>query len=135
MARIRSERKNDAPFRTPRRTRRPSPASRRIVLPSLPIRLAMSFSLNVFLIFFLNDDLVAIARRIADAELFRDFDTGYPDDAAVPDEQRNAVAALGVDFTINEEILQLFLLRKAEGLETISFASVPDDEVWLRRVR
>src|SRR3989442_13045402 len=99
MARARSARKNDAPLRMPRRKRCESPASLRMVAPSLAIRLAIAFSLNVFLIFFLNDDLIAIARRIADPELLRDFDAGHPDDDCVPDQQRSTAAALDVTFT------------------------------------
>src|SRR5712691_7871445 len=132
MARARSARKNDAPLRMPRRKRWESPASLRMVAPSLAMRLAIAFSLNVFLIFFLNDDLVAIARRIADPELLRDFDAGHPDDDFVPDEQRNAVAALDVDFTINKEILQLFLVSEAEGLKAIAVAAIAHGEAGRR---
>src|SRR5437773_4332223 len=128
MARIRSVRKHDAPLSTPRRMISPSPASWRMLWPSLAIRLAIAFSLKAFLSFFLNRNLVELAGGSGDFERFRDFNAADPHDRAVPNQQRNAVADLGRNFTINQEILQLFLLGHAEGLKAIAPAAVADGE-------
>src|ERR1700737_174658 len=127
MARIRSAMKKDVPLRTPRRKISPLPASLRIVAPSLSIRLAICLSLNAFLILFFNRNLVPLALS-RDLEGLGDLHACQQDDLAVPQHERNPVAEFARNFTINQEILQLFLVAHAEGLETVAFAAVADDE-------
>src|SRR5438128_5778000 len=106
MARIRSARKNDAPFRTPSRNTSAPPASLRMLDPSLSMRLAICFSLNAFLIRLLvNRNLVEIAAA-GDFEGFRDLHSGHADNFSAPEEQRNSVAGFNRDCTINQKILQ-----------------------------
>src|SRR2546423_5684750 len=131
MARIRSARKSDAPLRTPRRKTSALPASLRMSAPSFAIRRAICLSLNAFLTRFFNGNLVQIAAA-RHFEGLGDLDAGDADDSAAPDEQRNPVARFDGDFTINQEILQLFLLFHAERLELVARPSISDRE---RRVR
>src|SRR5438445_11919897 len=134
MARNRSARKSAVPLRTPRRKRSPLPASLRISAPSLSIRLAICFSLNAFLIFFLNGNLVDLS-SLAHLERLGDLHARQEDDLSTPQHERNSVAGLARDFTINQEILQLFRLWHAEGLETVAVAAVADGELGPRILR
>src|SRR5690349_999031 len=131
---MRSARKNDAPLRTPRRKISALPASLRMPLPSLAIRFAICFSLNSFLTRFFNENLVLIASA-GDLECFRDLHAGDAYDFVLPDEKRNSVAGLDRDFTINQKILQLFLLRHPQRLEPIARPSISHDERWIRSSR
>src|SRR5262249_51152818 len=101
MARIRSARKNDAPFSTPSRNTSAFPASLRIRVPSLPMRRAICFSLKAFLTRFFNGHLVQIAAAAGDFEGFRDLHPGHADDFSAPDDERDSVAEFERDFTIN----------------------------------
>src|ERR1700737_4241178 len=130
MARIRSAMKKDGPLRTPRRKISPLPASLRIVAPSLSIRLAICLSLNAFLILFFNGNLVHLALS-RDLEGLGDLHACQQDDLAAPQHERNPVAEFARNFTINQEILQLFLVAHAEGLETVAVSSVADGEFRL----
>src|SRR6266851_5736257 len=123
MARIRSARKKEVPLRTPRRKTSPLPASLRIAAPSLSIRL----SLNAFLIRFFNGNLVHLALA-CDLEGLGYLHARQQDDLAPPQHERNPVAEFARNFTINQEILQLFLTAHAEGLETVAVAAVADGE-------
>src|SRR5581483_2462325 len=127
MARIRSARKQDAPLSTPRRKTSPLPASARISAPSFRTRRAICRSLNAFLIRRFNGYLVQLAAA-RDLDGFRDLHTAHAGDGSMPYEQRKPVADLEGDFTINQEILQLFLPLHAEGLEAIALAAVADGE-------
>src|SRR5438876_4176256 len=136
MARIRSARKNDAPFSTPNRNTSAFPASLRMSDPSLSMRRAICFSLNAFLTFLLlNRNLVEIAAVVGDFERFRNFHSGHADNFSAPDEQRNSVAGFNRDFTINQKILQLFLMRHAQWLKSIACSSIADREDWFRSFR
>src|SRR5437762_1229886 len=103
MARIRSARKKEAPFRTASRKMSTLPASLRICPPSLAIRRAICFSLNAFLIRFFNGNLVQLAAAVADFEGLGDLDARQQHDLSSPEQQRNAIAGLARDFTINQE--------------------------------
>src|SRR5204863_4822609 len=106
MARSRSPRKQVAPLSTPRRKTGVAPASLRISAASLSTRLAICFALNA-LRSFLDGDLVAVAFALGDFEFLGDFNTGHPDDRAIPDQQGNRIADACRDFTINEDVFQL----------------------------
>src|SRR5260370_38510463 len=101
VAALRSARKKEVPLRTPRRKISPLPASLRIVAPSLSIRLAICFSLNAFLIRFLNDNLVRLALA-RDLEGFGDLHARQQDDLASPQHERNPAADFARTFTINQ---------------------------------
>src|SRR2546430_11967676 len=106
MARIRSARKHDVPLSTPRRRTSASPASSRMRSPSAATRLAISLAVNARLIFVartFQPNLVEIARA-GDAEPLGYLDARHPGDRAVPEEQRDAVADVGRDFTINQKV-------------------------------
>src|SRR5712692_10393861 len=109
----------------PRRKTSDLPASWRISAPSLPIRLAICFSLKAFLIRFLNSNLVELA-PLADFEELGDLYAGQQHDLSAPQHERNPVAELARNFTINQEILQLFLARHAERLESVAVAAIAD---------
>src|SRR5437773_6051201 len=98
-----------------------------MVAPSLSIRLAICFSLNAFLIRFLNGNLIHLALA-RDLEGFGDLHARQKDDLATPQHDRNPVAEFARNFTINQEILQLFLAAHAEGLKAVAFAAVADGE-------
>src|ERR1700746_2583667 len=130
MARIKSARKNDAPFRTPRRKSSDLPASLRMVFPSLAMGRAICLSLNSFLTRFFNQNLVLIAAP-GDLECLGDLHAGDAYDFVLPDEQRNSVAGLDGDFTINQKILQLFLPIHAERLKPIAWTAISYREDWI----
>src|ERR1051325_6356497 len=128
MLRSRSAIRQDVPLRMPRRNTSESPASARMAAPSFATRLAISLALKAFLILLLrNHDLVerGAVRRF---ELFGDLHARDPDDRTVPDEQRNAIAKLSSNLTINQEVFQCFLTLHAEGLEAVALAAVPHHE-------
>src|SRR6266849_5561912 len=127
MARMRSARKQQVPFRTPRTNTEPFPASARSSPPSVSIRLAIFLAVIDFLIFVFKPYLVAIARVRGKLELLRHSDAGHPDDLALPHDQGDAITELGGDFTINQHVLQLFLERQPEGLEPIAWTAAADD--------
>src|SRR5437764_9663311 len=130
MARIRSARKQEVPLSTPRRRTPSSPASSRMRAPSAATRLAISLAVNARLIFVartFQPNLVKIARA-GDAEPLGDLDAADPGDGAVPEKERNPIPDVGGDFTINEEVFQLFVRGEAEGLETVAGAAVADKE-------
>src|SRR5687767_13825937 len=70
-----------------------------------------------------------------DLEPLRDLDSRDPDDLSIPDEQWNPVPILGADFTINQKILQFFVVWHSEGLKAIAGATVADREVFCRPQR
>src|SRR5918911_3836063 len=132
MARRRSARKHEVPLSTPRRRTSASPASSRMRAPRAATSLPISLALKARLIFFVRTfqpNLVEIARA-RDAEPFGDFDAGDPGDRAVPEEEGNPIADVGGDFTINEEVFQLFVGGGAEGVEAVAVAAVADGECW-----
>src|SRR5258708_6307543 len=96
-----------------------------MVAPSLSIRLAICLSLNAFLIRFFNGNLVHLALA-RDLEGLGDLHACQKDDLATPQHERNPVAEFARNFTINQEILQLFLTAHAEGLEAVAVAAVAD---------
>jgi len=51
-----------------------------------------------------------------------------PDDDAVPNDEGDSVSRTGVDFTINEDVFELFLGRKSQRLEAVAVSAVPDCE-------
>src|SRR5712691_9502780 len=112
MARTRSARKHDVPFRTPSRNTSAGPVSLRICFASASIRRAIFLALYVLLIF-----LVRILQDHLEAHLesLRNLEAADPNDLIVPDQQRNAVADFGGDFTINQKILQLFVAEAITG--------------------
>src|SRR5437762_1822549 len=134
MARIRSARKHEVPLRTPRRRTPSSPASSRMRAPSAATRLAISLAVNARLIFVartFQPNLVKIARA-GDAEPLGYLDAPDPRDGAVPEKEWNPIPDLSRDFTINEEVFQLFVRGEAERLEAVAVAAVADEEAGLR---
>src|SRR5207302_1214253 len=72
---------------------------------------------------------VAVCGRVAgDLERLGDRDPRDPDDLAVPEEKRDAVALFDGDLAIDEEILELLLAAETEGAETVALAAVADGE-------
>src|SRR5258708_17915688 len=128
MARKRSARKQDVPLRSPRRNTGPFPASARSSLPSASMRLAIFLALIDFLIFFLKPYLVAIARAGSHFESLRHVDARNPDDLTHPFDQGNPIPDHGGDFTINQHVLQLFLVWQAEGLKAVAGTPASNDE-------
>src|SRR5712692_6577081 len=128
IARSRSDRNRAVPLRTPRRKTSPLPASLRISAPSLAIRFSICFSVNAFLIFFFNGNFVHLS-SLAHLEHLGDLHARQEDDLSTPQHERNSVAEFARDFTINQEILQLFLFSHAEGLEAVAVAAVADREL------
>src|ERR1043166_5824431 len=119
MARMRSARKHEVPLSTPRRKTSASPASSRIRAPRAATRLAISLALKARLIFVVRTfqpNLVKIARA-GDAEPLGDLDAAHPGNGAVPEKERNPIPDAGGDFTINQEVFQLFVRGEAEGVE------------------
>ena len=53
-------------------------------------------------------DLVENPASTGDFESLRNFHPGDPGDLAVPEEERDAIALLGGDFTINEQVFEFF---------------------------
>src|SRR5687767_9993081 len=99
MARSRSPRKQVVPFRIPRRNTSESPASFRIVLPSLSTWLAIRLAVNFRLIltFFgrairLRPDLIQHTGGIGHLEGLRDRHSSGPDDFIVPKQQGDLIA-------------------------------------------
>src|ERR1041385_1618895 len=107
-----------------------SPASSRISAAIFSTRLAICLALKA-LRSFLDGDLVAVAFALGDFEFLGDFNTGNPDDRAIPDEQGDGVSDARGDFTINEDVFQLLFVREAEGLKTVAVSAVSDDEAGL----
>src|SRR5688500_13549115 len=122
MARIRSARKSEAPLRMQSRKTSEVPASPRICAAMSRTRAAISSALKTGLI-----SLVGCTRPLhphyvelstsgtGHFEALRDFHAGHPDDLAVPDQEGEAVPDFGRDFTINQEIFELFRTGQAEG--------------------
>src|ERR1044071_10316226 len=130
MARMRSGRKHDVPLRTPRRKMPSSPASLRMRAPRASTRLAISLALNARLIFVartFQPHLVQIARA-GDAEPLGYLDARHPDDRAVPKKERNPIPEISGDFTINQEVFELFVGGEGEGVEAVAVAAVADGE-------
>src|SRR3954465_1879734 len=132
MRRSKSVTKHDAPLRMPRRKRGDSPASSRISAASAATRRSISWALNTFvslLVSLLNRHLVKIGGLASHFEQLGDLDAGHPDDRVVPKKKRDAVPRRCGNLTINEEILQLFVVRHAERAETVAVAAIADGEV------
>src|ERR1700686_62477 len=128
MRRSRSAVKHEAPLRMPRRKRGASPASSRISAASAATRCSISLALNAFVIL-LNRDLVKIGGLARHFEQLGNFDTGDPGNGALPDDEGGAVPGRCRNFTINQQFLQLFVVRHAEGEETVAVAPVADGKV------
>src|SRR5687768_1112712 len=108
---MRSERKTAVPLRMPRRKASLSPAAERISAARAATRCAIASASNavtggVIVGRILELHLVQSFRGAAHLETLRDLDTGNPDDLPLPHQQRESIADLGADFTINQKILQ-----------------------------
>src|SRR5947209_18296 len=66
---------------------------------------------------------------IRDLERIGNFDAGDPDDLAVPDQERNAIAIFDGNFAIDEKVFEFFLVTESEGTKAITVASIADGEV------
>src|SRR5688500_4020586 len=132
MARRRSPRKQEAPLRIPRRKTSASPASARIAAPTSRTRFLICSSVKTGVMFCtraLHPHFVEHSRRgRGHLEALRDLDAADPDDLLVPQQQGQTVPDFGGDFTINQEILQLFRTRKSKRLKAVAVAAVADDE-------
>src|SRR5258706_5165759 len=128
MRRNRSAVKHDAPLRMPRRKRGASPASSRISAASAATRWSISLALNAFVIL-LNGDLVTIGGLVRHFEQLGNFDTGDPGNRSLPDDEWDAIPGRCRNFTINQQILQLFVVRHPERPEPVALAAVADGEV------
>src|SRR5688572_27439704 len=132
MVRSRSPRKQEAPLRIPRRKTSASPASARIADPTSRTRALICSSVKTGVMFCtraLHPHFVEHSPRgCGHLEALRDLHTADPDDFAVPEQQRQSISAVCGDFTINQEILQLFRTRKSKWLKAVAVAAVADDE-------
>src|SRR4029077_15363054 len=103
----------------PRRNSGASPASSRISAASAATRCSISLALNAFVIL-LHRDLVQISGAARHFEEIGDLDAGHPCDRVFPHDKRDAIPQRCRNLTINQQILQLFVMGHAEGTEAVA---------------
>ncbi|MDX1582619.1 MAG: hypothetical protein R3338_03385, partial [Thermoanaerobaculia bacterium] len=58
----------------------------------------------------------------------RDLDTRNPYDLAAPDQQWDRIPLARRDLSVDQDVLQLFLVLESQGLEAVAGSTVPDRE-------